>query len=97
MQMKYTFSDLQKLIQEQELYIWYDNDYWELNTHPDGADLTDEECEAGHIVDCGGGRDNVDLSTFPAGEVMYPNCYGNGLIALLAHTPNHKIKGVSVA
>jgi hypothetical protein len=49
----------------------------------------DENCMIAHSGD-------VDFSTFPKHELYHGNCYGNGLLVLLAHTPNHRVKGVGV-
>ena len=94
---KLGFSDLQEIIITQDVYLWYDNDYWEINKYPIDMELTNEQNEECIIACCGGYEENVDLSTFPKEECMYPNCYGNGLLVLLAHTPNHRVKGIEIA
>jgi hypothetical protein len=88
-----TFDELKKIVTEQDVYFWYDNDYWEINRYPEGIELTEEEEENFVIVH----SDEVDFSTFPIHQLYGGNQYGNGLLVLLANTPNHRVKGVRVA
>ena len=97
MKRKLKFNELQEIIKNQDVYLWYDNDYWEIRKYPMSMDLTKEQDKECSIANCSGYNDNVDTSTFPQYECMYPNCYGNGLMVLLAHTPNHRVKGVETA
>ena len=71
--------------------------YWEIRKYPMGQELTKEQDEECIICDCGGYHNNVDLSTFPNHTLYTGNQYGNGLMVLLAYTPNHKVKSVRVA
>jgi hypothetical protein len=91
--MKKIFKDLQEIITKEDTYIFYDNDFWELRRYPMDMELTEEQDENCIIVE----SDVVDFDTFPANQLYYGHCYGNGLMVLLANTPNHKIKGVRVA
>jgi hypothetical protein len=88
-----TFKELQEIITSEDVYIFYDNDFFELRRYPMGMELTEEMDRNCIIVES---RD-IDFDTFPHSECHYPDCYGNGIMVLLAHTPNHRIKGVRVS
>ncbi len=96
MNKKLTFEECQEIIRNEELYVFYDNDYWELTRHStdDDIELTKEEDKIEIVL-----RDkNIDFETFPKNQVYgVGNWYGCGLMVLLANTPNHKLKGVRVA
>jgi hypothetical protein len=88
-----TFKDLQEIITNEDVYVFYDNDYFKLGRYPMDMELTEEQdrnCIIAH-------SDDIDFSTFPEGQLYYGNQYGNGIMVLLANTPNHRIKGVEVA
>jgi hypothetical protein len=91
--MKKTFKELQKIVTHEDVYIWYDNDYWELRRYPMGMDLTKEQDDNCIIVH----SHDVDFGTFPQNQVYSGNIYGNGLMVLLANTPDHRVKGVEIA
>jgi hypothetical protein len=88
-----TFQELQELITATDVYVFYDNDFWELRRYPLKMALTPEQDRNCIIVRSG----DVDVSTFPKHQLYNYNCYGNGLFVLLANTPNHRVKGVEVA
>jgi hypothetical protein len=88
-----TFDELKKIVTAEDVYIFYDNDFWEIRRYPMGMALTEEQDENCIIVH----SNDVDFSTFPENQLYYGNQYGNGLFVLLANTPNHRVKGVSVA
>jgi hypothetical protein len=88
-----SFKELQEIITREDVYIFYDNDYWELRRYPMDMELTEEQDENCIIVH----SDDVDFDTFPKHQCYSGNQYGNGLMVLLANTNNHRTKGVRVA
>jgi hypothetical protein len=90
-----SFKELQEIITREDVYIFYDNDFWQLRRYDIDSDdeLTKEQDENCIIVH----SDDVDFDTFPEHQCYYGNQYGNGLMVLLANTNNHRIKGVRVA
>ncbi|MDR1199831.1 MAG: hypothetical protein LBK94_12610 [Prevotellaceae bacterium] len=88
-----TFKDLQEIITNEDIYIFYDNDFWEFRRYPMNMELTEEQ-DRNCIIAY---SDDIDFSTFPKNQLYYGNQYGNGIMVLLANTPNHRIKGVRVA
>jgi hypothetical protein len=88
-----TFNELKEIVTAEDVYIFYDNDCWQIRRYPMDMELTEEQDENCIIVD----SDDVDFSTFPKNQLYEGNQYGNGLFVLLANTPNHRVKGVRVA
>jgi hypothetical protein len=88
-----TFKELQEIIMRENVYIFYDNNCWELTKYPMYMELSKEQDEENLIIH----SDDVDFGTFPKHQLYYGNQYGNGLMVLLANTPNHKVIGVRVA
>jgi len=84
------FKELQELIKNNDIYIAYDNDFFELRKYPFKKQLTQEEDSECIIVH----SDEIDFNTFPKNQLYVGNQYGNGLMVLFANTPNHRIKEV---
>lgn len=87
------FKELQKIITENDIYVFYDNDYWKFRKYSMEMELTNEQDEECIIIH----SDDVDFDSFPPNQLYAGNCYGNGIMVLLANTPHHRIKGVRVA
>lgn len=90
---KISFKKLQDIVTNKEVHVFYDNDFWELRRYPMEMDLTvkqDAECIIITSKD-------VDYDTFPKHQLYDGDIYGNGLMILLANTPNHKVKSIRVA
>jgi hypothetical protein len=90
-----TFEELRKIVTSEDVYVFYDNDFWQIRRYDIDSDveLTEEQDKNCIVVE----SDNVDFSTFPKHQLYYGHEYGNGLFVLLANTPNHRVKGVRVA
>lgn len=92
-----TFKDLQNLILNTDVHVFYDSDYFELRPYPLDKELSKEEDSFCYSFINEWNSNNIDFKTFPNNSIYYGNEYGNGIMVLLAYTTNHRVKSVRVS